>query len=89
MAKKSIIARDLKRMRMIAKFATVRAELKAAGDYESLALLPRNSSPTRKKNRSIAGGRPRAYMRRFGLDRITFRQKASKGEIPGVTKASW
>jgi small subunit ribosomal protein S14 len=89
MAKKSIIARDLKRLRMIARFAAKRAELKAAGDYESLALLPRNSSPTRKKNRSIVGGRPRAYMRRFGLDRITFREKASKGEIPGVTKASW
>jgi small subunit ribosomal protein S14 len=89
MAKKSIIARDLKRLRMIARFAAKRAELKAAGDYESLALLPRNSSPTRKKNRSIVGGRPRSYMRRFGLDRITFREKASKGEIPGVTKASW
>ncbi|HKX72974.1 MAG TPA: 30S ribosomal protein S14 [Candidatus Saccharimonadales bacterium] len=89
MAKKSIIARDLKRLRMIAKFATKRAELKAAGDYEGLALLPRNSSPTRQKNRSLVGGRPRAYMRRFGLDRITFREKASKGEVPGVTKASW
>jgi small subunit ribosomal protein S14 len=89
MAKKSIIARDKKRALLIAKFAAKRAELKAAGDYEGLALLPRNSSPTRKKNRSIVGGRPRAYMRRFGLDRITFRQKASKGEVPGVTKASW
>lgn len=89
MAKKSIIARDAKRLRMIAKFAAKRAELKAAGDYEGLALLPRNSSPTRKKNRSLVGGRPRAYMRRFGLDRITFREKASKGEVPGVTKASW
>lgn len=89
MAKKSIIARDAKRLRMIAKYAVRRAELKAAGDYEGLALLPRNSSPTRKKNRSIVGGRPHAYMRRFGLDRITFREKASKGEIPGITKASW
>jgi small subunit ribosomal protein S14 len=89
MAQKSNIARDQKRLRMIAKFAARRAELKAAGDYEGLALLPRNSSPTRKKNRSIIGGRPHAYMRRFGLDRITFREKASKGEIPGVTKASW
>lgn len=89
MAKKSIIARDQKRLRMIAQFAAKRAELKAAGDYESLALLPRNSSPSRRKNRSIVGGRPRAYMRRFGLDRITFREKASKGEIPGITKASW
>ena len=89
MAKKSIIARDKKRVLLIAKFATKRAELKAAGDYEGLAMLPRNSSPTRKKNRSIIGGRPRSYMRRFGLDRIAFREKASKGEIPGVTKASW
>ncbi|HSW81677.1 MAG TPA: 30S ribosomal protein S14 [Candidatus Saccharimonas sp.] len=89
MARKSNIARDKKRLRMIAKFATKRAELKAAGDLEGLALLPRNSSPTRKKNRSIIGGRPRAYMSRFGLDRISFREKASKGEIPGVTKASW
>lgn len=89
MAKKSIIARDKKRLRLIAKFAAKRAELKAAGDLEGLALLPRNSSPTRKKNRSIVGGRPRAYMRRFGLDRITFREKASKGEVPGITKASW
>lgn len=89
MAKKSIVARDKKRMMLIAKYAEKRAELKAAGDYEGLALLPRNSSPTRRKNRSAATGRPRAYMRRFGLDRISFREKASKGEIPGVTKASW
>lgn len=89
MAKKSIVARDKKRAMLIAKYATQRAELKAAGDYEGLALLPRNSSPTRKKNRSALTGRPRAYMRRFGLDRISFREKASKGEIPGVTKASW
>ena len=89
MAQKSNIARDLKRLRMIAKFAAKRAALKAAGDYEGLALLPRNSSPTRRKNRSLVGGRPRAYMRRFGLDRISFREKASKGEIPGITKASW
>lgn len=89
MAKKSIIARDKKRKMLIAKFAAKRAELKAAGDLEGLALLPRNSSPTRRKNRSELTGRPRAYMRRFGLDRISFREKASKGEIPGVTKASW
>ena len=89
MAKKSIVARDKKRMMLIAKFAAKRAELKAAGDYETLALLPRNSSPTRRKNRSTLTGRPRAYMRRFGLDRISFREKASKGEIPGITKASW
>jgi small subunit ribosomal protein S14 len=88
MAQKSNIARDLKRRKMIAKYAAKRAELKAAGDLEGLALLPRNSSPTRLKNRSVTTGRPRAYMRRFGIDRISFREKASKGEIPGVTKAS-
>ena len=89
MAKKSIVARDKKRRMLIAKFAAKRAELKAAGDLEGLALLPRNSSPSRRKNRSLTTGRPRAYMRRFGLDRISFREKASKGEIPGITKASW
>lgn len=89
MARKSNLARDKKRMMLIAKFATRRAELKAAGDLEGLALLPRNSSPTRRKNRSSLTGRPRAYMRRFGLDRLSFREKASKGEIPGITKASW
>jgi small subunit ribosomal protein S14 len=89
MAKKSVIARDKKRDAMIKKYAAKRAELKATGDQEGLALLPRNSSPTRHKNRSPLSGRPRAYMRTFGLSRIEFREKASKGEIPGVTKASW
>jgi small subunit ribosomal protein S14 len=89
MAKKSVIARDKKRDAMIKQYAARRAELKAAGDQEGLALLPRNSSPTRHKNRSPLSGRPRAYMRTFGLSRIEFREKASKGEIPGVTKASW
>lgn len=89
MAKKSIIARDLKRQKMIKKYAAKRAELKALGDLEGLASLPRNSSPTRWKNRCIETGRPRGYMRTFGLSRIAFREHASKGEIPGVTKASW
>ena len=89
MAKKSIFARDQKRLRLIAKYAAKRAELKAAGDYEALAELPRNSSPTRRKNRCLETGRPRAYMRQFGLSRISFRERASKGEIPGITKASW
>jgi len=89
MAKKSMIAKDAKRQRMIGKYAAKRAELKAAGDLEGLQALPRNSSPTRWKNRSIETGRPRSYMRRFGMDRISFREHASKGEIPGVTKASW
>jgi small subunit ribosomal protein S14 len=89
MARKSNIARDKKRERMIAKYAAKRAELKKIGDLEGLHLLPRNSSPTRKKNRCLETGRPHAYMRTFGLSRITFREHASKGEIPGVTKASW
>lgn len=89
MAKKSMIARDLKRQKLILKFAAKRAELKAAGDQEGLSLLPRNSSPVRWKNRCSQTGRPRSYMRRFGLSRIEFRERASKGEIPGVTKASW
>ncbi len=89
MAKKSIVARDLKRQKMIDKYAAKRAELKAAGDYEGLAKLPRNSSPTRRKNRCAETGRPRGYMRQFGLSRIAFREHASKGEIPGITKASW
>lgn len=89
MAKKSIIARDLKRQRMIQQYAAKRAELKALGDLEGLHKLPRNSSPTRYKNRCSETGRPRAYMRQFGLSRLSFREHASKGEIPGVTKASW
>lgn len=89
MAKKSILVRDAKRLKMIDKYAAKRAELKAAGDHDGLALLPRNSSPTRKTNRCIETGRPRAYMRQFGLSRIAFREHASKGEIPGITKSSW
>jgi small subunit ribosomal protein S14 len=89
MARKSNIARDLKRQKMHAKYAAKRAELKALGDQEGLAKLPRNSSPTRLKNRCIETGRPHGYMRTFGLSRISFREHASKGEIPGVTKASW
>lgn len=89
MAKKSIIARDLKRQKMIKQYQTKRAELKKMGDRDGLHLLPRNSSPTRWKNRCIETGRPHAYMRQFGLSRISFREHASKGEVPGITKASW
>ena len=89
MAKTSIVARDLKRQKMYEKYAKKRAELKAAGDQEGLQKLPRNSSPTRRKNRCNETGRPRSYMRKFGLSRISFREHASKGEIPGVTKSSW
>jgi len=89
MARKAVLARDTKRDKMITKYAAKRAELKAAGDTEGLAKLPRNSSPTRKKNRCAETGRSRGYMRQFGLSRISFREHASKGEIPGVTKSSW
>ncbi len=89
MAKKSIVARDDKRNRMYEKYAAKRAELKAVGDQEGLHKLPRNSSPTRRKNRCSETGRPRAYMRQFGLSRLSFRERANKGEIPGVTKSSW
>jgi small subunit ribosomal protein S14 len=89
MAKKSIVARDKKRGEMIDKYAAKRAELKKLGDREKLHTLPRNSSPTRKKNRCSETGRPHGYMRQFGLSRISFREHANKGEIPGVTKSSW
>jgi len=89
MAKKSALARDKKRIAMNAKYAEKRAELKKIGDSEGLQKLPRNASPTRLKNRCNETGRPHAYMRKFGLSRISFREHASKGEIPGVTKASW
>jgi small subunit ribosomal protein S14 len=89
MAKTSNIIRDARRQEMIKKYAAKRAELKALGDYQGLAKLPRNSSPTRWKNRCLETGRSRGYMRQFGLSRLSFREHASKGEIPGVTKASW
>ncbi len=89
MARKSNIARDKKRIKMIEKYAVRRAELKELGDQEGLAKLPRNSSPTRRTNRCIETGRPRAFMRQFGLSRLSFREHASKGEIPGITKSSW
>ena len=89
MAKTSMVVKDAKRQKMIQKYAAKRAELKAAGDLEGLQKLPRNSSPTRWKNRDLADGRPRGYMRRFGMNRIRFREEASKGNIPGITKSSW
>lgn len=101
MAKKSAIQRNLKRIRLIAKFAAKRAELKATlanpetPDEEfykaqaKLCKLPKNSSPIRARNRCSVTGRPRAFIRKFGLSRITFRELATRGQIPGVTKASW
>lgn len=89
MPRKALVERDKKRDKMIAKYAQKRAELKAIGDLEGLAKLPKNSSPTRKKNRCQETGRSKAYMRQFGLSRISFREHAAKGEIPGVRKSSW
>jgi len=89
MAKKSIVARQAKRERMVAKFAEKRAALKAADDVAGLDKLPKNSSPVRLKNRCQLTGRPRGYMRYFGLSRVTFRDMALDGKIPGVKKASW
>lgn len=89
MAKKSAVVRDRKRQEMIARYAAKRQQLKAAGQFDQLHQLPRNSSPTRAKNRCRVTGRPRGYMRQFGVSRIVFRQEASLGNIPGVTKSSW
>ncbi|MFC5410519.1 MULTISPECIES: 30S ribosomal protein S14 [Larkinella] len=89
MAKESIKARERKRIALVAKYATKRAALKAAGDYAGLDKLPKNASPVRLHNRCKLTGRPRGYMRKFGISRVTFREMASAGKIPGVTKASW
>jgi small subunit ribosomal protein S14 len=89
MAKKSVEARQRKRARMVETFAEKRAALKAAGNYSALDLLPKNASPVRLKNRCQLTGRPRGYMRHFGISRIMFRDMALQGKIPGVTKASW
>jgi small subunit ribosomal protein S14 len=89
MSKKSIIARQAKREKMVAKFATKRAALKAEGNYAALDLLPKNASPVRLKNRCQLTGRPKGYMRHFGVSRVLFRDMALAGKIPGVRKASW
>lgn len=89
MAKKSIIAREAKRKRMVSKFADLRAKLKEEGRWDELDKLPRNSSAKRLHNRCMLTGRPKGYMRKFGLCRVMFRQMANEGKIPGVTKASW
>jgi len=89
MAKESMKAREVKRAKLVAKFAEKRAALKEAGDYAGLAKLPKNSNPIRLHNRCQLTGRPKGYMRDFGISRITFREMASNGLIPGVKKASW
>lgn len=89
MAREGVKAREIKRQKLVAKYAEKRAELKAAGDYEGLDKLPKNSSAVRLHNRCKLTGRPRGYMRTFGISRVTFRDMALAGKIPGVRKASW
>ncbi|NEW78795.1 MAG: 30S ribosomal protein S14 [Gelidibacter sp.] len=89
MAKESMKAREVKRRKMVAKYADKRKALKEAGDYEALQKLPKNASPVRLHNRCKLTGRPKGYIRQFGLSRVTFREMANQGLIPGVRKASW
>lgn len=89
MAKKSVIARDIKRERLVAKYANLRKQLKAEGNWEELDKLPKNSSKVRLHNRCKLTGRPKGYIRKFGVNRVTFREMALAGKIPGITKASW
>ncbi|MGX4645152.1 30S ribosomal protein S14 [Holzapfeliella sp. JNUCC 80] len=89
MAKKSKIAKASKQRELISRYATIRKELKAKGDYAALAKLPKESNPNRLQNRDLLDGRPRGYIRKFKLSRLNFRQLALKGQIPGVKKASW
>ncbi|HOR40940.1 MAG TPA: 30S ribosomal protein S14 [Paludibacteraceae bacterium] len=89
MAKESMKAREVKRAKMVAKYAEKRTQLKADGNYEALQSIPKNASPVRLHNRCKITGRPKGYMRIFGISRIQFREMASKGLIPGVRKASW
>lgn len=89
MAREAVKARERKREKLVAKYAAKRKALKEAGDYEALDKLPRNASPVRLHNRCKLTGRPKGYMRKFGVSRVTFREMANDGKIPGVTKASW
>ena len=89
MAKKSIIARERKRAKLVEKYAVLRKQLKDEGRWEELDKLPRNSNPIRLHNRCQLTGRPKGYMRKFGINRVTFREMALQGKIPGITKASW
>ncbi|HGK5777116.1 TPA: 30S ribosomal protein S14 [Streptococcus agalactiae] len=89
MAKKSKIAKFQKHQKLVEQYAELRRELKEKGDYEALRKLPKDSNPNRLKNRDLIDGRPHAYMRKFGMSRINFRNLAYKGQIPGIKKASW
>ncbi|MFO0355465.1 MAG: 30S ribosomal protein S14 [Sphingobacteriaceae bacterium] len=89
MAKESMKAREVKRKKLVEKYAAKREELKKAGDYDALQKLPRNSCKVRVRNRCKLTGRPRGYMRTFGVSRVTFREMVLFGLIPGLTKSSW
>ena len=89
MAKESMKAREVKRQKLVDRFAAKRSALKAAGDYIALQKLPKNASPIRLHNRCKLTGRPKGYIRQFGISRINFREMANMGLIPGVKKASW
>lgn len=89
MARKSLIARENKRQRLVKKYAALRKQLKEEGRWEELDKLPRNSNPIRLHNRCLLTGRPKGYMRDFGICRVVFRKMALEGKIPGITKASW
>lgn len=89
MARKSVVARGLKRERLVKKYAELRKQLKEEGRWDELDQLPKNSSPVRLHNRCQLTGRPKGYMRQFGICRVVFRDLALQGKIPGITKASW
>lgn len=89
MARKSLLAREAKKVRLYQKYAEKRKELKEKGDYDALQLLPKNSSLVRQHNRCQISGRPRAYYRKFGVSRLVLREMALRGEIPGLKKSSW
>jgi len=89
MARKSLIARENKRQRLVAKYADLRKQLKEEGRWDELDKLPKNSSKVRLHNRCLLSGRPKGYMRMFGISRVAFRKMALEGKIPGITKASW
>ncbi len=89
MARKSLIAREEKRLKLVNKYAKLRKELKEKGDFDALQKLPKNSSPVRLHNRCMFTGRARSYYRKFGVSRLVLREMALKGEIPGLKKSSW
>lgn len=89
MARKSLFAREAKKIKLAKKYESLRKELKAKGDYEALQSIPRNASPIRQRNRCLVTGRPRGYYRKFGVSRLVFREMALRGEIPGIKKSSW